>query len=295
MELRDIEIFLTLAEELHFRRTAERLRVTPACITQSIQKQERQIGALLFERTNRSVRLTPVGDQLRQDLRPVYLELEDSLRRAKLAARRKTTELRVGLLPFNTGTLRAYWAEFRTRHPECALRIHRAPFVDPFGALRRGDFDALVVWLPVEEPDLTVGPVLFTDDRVLAVSEDHELANSTTLPVEMLADFRHATAPDMPQYWGQAYLPFVTSCGRPIERVHQVTHSDELINLITAGEVVHAFPAHVTEYWSVPHIRWLPVTGLPPLSYALVWRSATESDPIRQLAALVDDLGGPAK
>ncbi|WP_372508013.1 substrate-binding domain-containing protein [Nocardia amikacinitolerans] len=128
------------------------------------------------------------------------------------------------------------------RHPECALRIRRAPFVDPFGALRRGDFDALVVWLPVEEPDLTVGPVLFTDDRVLAVSEDHELANSTTLSVEMLADFRHATAPDMPQYWEQAYLPFVTPCGRPIQRVHQVTHSDELINLITAGEIVHARP-----------------------------------------------------
>ena len=58
MELRDIEIFLTLAEELHFGRTAERLRVSPARITQAIKKQERQIGAPLFERTNRTVRLT---------------------------------------------------------------------------------------------------------------------------------------------------------------------------------------------------------------------------------------------
>ncbi|MEU4537290.1 LysR family transcriptional regulator [Streptosporangium sp. NPDC023825] len=56
MELRDIEIFLTLAEELHFGRTAVRLCLSPARVTQAIQKQERQVGAPLFERTNRMVR-----------------------------------------------------------------------------------------------------------------------------------------------------------------------------------------------------------------------------------------------
>ena len=45
MELRDIEVFLTLAEELHFGRTAERLHVTPARVSQAIKKQERAIGA----------------------------------------------------------------------------------------------------------------------------------------------------------------------------------------------------------------------------------------------------------
>ena len=59
MELRDIEVFLTLAEELHFGRTAERLHVTPARVSQAIKKQERAIGAALFERTSRVVRLTP--------------------------------------------------------------------------------------------------------------------------------------------------------------------------------------------------------------------------------------------
>ncbi|MEV7025032.1 LysR family transcriptional regulator [Kitasatospora sp. NPDC093558] len=51
MELRDIEIFLTLAEELHFGRVAERLHVSPARVSQAIKAQERRIGAQLFERT----------------------------------------------------------------------------------------------------------------------------------------------------------------------------------------------------------------------------------------------------
>ncbi|MGI5524918.1 LysR family transcriptional regulator [Micromonospora sp. CA-259024] len=67
MELRDIEIFLTLAEELHFTRTAERLHVTQARVSQAIKKQERRIGAALFERNNRNVALTPIDQRLFDD------------------------------------------------------------------------------------------------------------------------------------------------------------------------------------------------------------------------------------
>ncbi|MGH3486399.1 MAG: LysR family transcriptional regulator [Actinopolymorphaceae bacterium] len=66
MELRDIEIFLTLAEELHFGRTAARLHVTTARVSQAVKKQERHIGGALFDRTNRAVKLTPLGVQLRR-------------------------------------------------------------------------------------------------------------------------------------------------------------------------------------------------------------------------------------
>jgi len=68
MELRDIEIFLTLAEELHFGRTAERLRVSQARVSQAIRRQERRLGVALFDRTSRRVALTPVGRRLREDL-----------------------------------------------------------------------------------------------------------------------------------------------------------------------------------------------------------------------------------
>jgi len=80
VELRDIEVFLTLAEELHFGRTAERLHVTPARVSQAIKKQERAIGAALFERTSRVVRLTPAGERLRDDLEPGYRRLWAGLR-----------------------------------------------------------------------------------------------------------------------------------------------------------------------------------------------------------------------
>lgn len=179
MELRDIEIFLVLAEELHFGRAAQRLHVSQARVSQAIKKQERRIGAELFARTSRTVRLTEVGRQFRDDLQPVYAGLYESLERAQLAARGITAQLRVSLMPFNVADLHPYWKAFRARHPQWGLQIRQATFTDPFGQLRSGAMDVMIVWLPVEEPDFTVGPTLCTDPRVLAVAADHRLAART--------------------------------------------------------------------------------------------------------------------
>jgi DNA-binding transcriptional LysR family regulator len=292
VELRDIEIFLTLAEELHFGRTAARLHVSTARVSQAISQQERRLGGALFDRSNRrQVRLTPLGRQLCDDLRPVYAGLRDSLERARQAAQGITATLRVGMLPFNIADLHLYWKTFRSRHPRWELQIRRAPFVDPFAGLRDGGLDVLIVWLPVEEPDLTVGPVLFTDSRLLAVSVEDELAARSSVSVETLADRPQATAPRMPDYWEDRYLPFQTPRGRSIERSQTVTNSDDLINLVGTGEIVHSFPAHVIGYWAMPHIRWLPIVDMPPLPYAMVWRTEAENDPIRALARTIRDLG----
>lgn len=292
MELRDIEIFLTLAEELHFGRTAARLYVSQARVSQAISQQERRIGTPLFDRSNRrQVRLTPVGQQLRADLLPVYEGLRESLERARMASRGINARLRVGLFPFNVHELHPYWRTFRDRHPQWELQLRRAPFIDPFARLRSGDVDVLVAWLPVEEPDLTVGPVLFTDPRVLAVSAEHELAGRPSVPTEALADFSHASAPHLPDYWEDSYLPFHTPRGQPIERIESITNADELINLVSTGEIVHTFPAHVTRYWAMPHLRWLSMPDMPPLTYALVWRTDAETDLIRALAQTIQELG----
>ncbi|MFC7648339.1 LysR family transcriptional regulator [Streptosporangium lutulentum] len=292
MELRDIEIFLTLAEELHFGRTAARLHVSQARVSQAISQQERRIGTSLFDRSNRrQVRLTPVGRQLRDDLLPVYAGLHESLERARMASRGINARLRVGMLPFNVHDLHPYWRAFRDRHPQWELQLRRTPFIDPFAGLRNGDMDVLIAWLPVEEPDLTVGPILFTDPRVLAVSAEHELASRSSVPLEALGGFPHAAVPHMPDYWENSYLPFHTPRGQTIERIEPITNPDELINLVSTGEIVHNFPAHVTRYWAMAHLQWLPMPDMPRLTYALIWQTEAETDLIRALAQTIHDLG----
>ncbi|MFF7178034.1 LysR substrate-binding domain-containing protein [Streptomyces sp. NPDC008121] len=293
MELRDIEIFLVLAEELHFGRTAQRLHVSQARVSQAIKKQERRIGAELFSRTSRTVSLTEVGRQFRDDLQPVYAGLHDSLERAQLAARGITAQLRVSLMPFNVADLHHYWKAFRGRYPHWGLQIRQATFTDVFGQLRNGDMDVIVAWLPVEEPDFTVGPTLCSDSRILAVAREHRLAARDSVPLELLADFPHASALGMPDYWEDSYLPFHTPRGRAIERMAYAASdtADELIAHVGMGEIIHAFPGHVTRYWGMSNIRWLPLPDMPAMQFALVWRTEAENDLIRALADTVRDLG----
>ncbi|GAA3214788.1 LysR family transcriptional regulator [Actinocorallia longicatena] len=292
MELRDIEIFLTLAEELHFGRTAARLHLSQARVSQAIAQQERRIGGPLFDRSNRRrVRLTPLGVALENDLMPVYATLRDTLERARRSARGIAARLTVGMMPFNGPGLNPLWEAFRTRHPQYELLLRHTSFADPFGALRSGAIDILITWLPVEEPDLTVGPTLFTDPRVLAVSATHDLAGLTSAPVEALADYAHIRVPaGKPEAWEDGYLPFRTPRGHTLDRVQPVTHTDEILHLIGTGEIIHPFPAHVTHYWSMRHIRFLPLPDMAPLTYALVWRTETENDLIRALARTVTGL-----
>ncbi|WP_371619058.1 LysR family transcriptional regulator [Streptomyces sp. NBC_00454] len=292
MELRDVEIFLVLAEELHFGRTAERLHVSPARVSQAIKKQERRIGAELFSRTSRTVRLTEIGRQLRDDLRPVHAGLHASLDRARLAARGITAQLRVSMLPFNIVDLHPYWKAFRSRYPHWGLQIRQTTFTDVFGQLRSGAMDVVVAWLPVEEADFTVGPTLCTDSRILAVASDHQLVGRESVPLELFAEFPHSTALGLEDYWEDSYLPFHTPRGRTIERIAPAGTADDLISMVGMGEIIHSFPGHVTRYWGgMPNIRWLPVPDLPAMTFALVWRTEAENDLIRALADTVRDLG----
>ncbi|WUX65356.1 LysR family transcriptional regulator (plasmid) [Streptomyces sp. NBC_01431] len=295
MELRDIEIFLTLAEELHFGRTAERLHVSAARVSQAIKKQERTIGAALFERTSRAVRLTAVGERLREDLRPVYQGLKESLERARMTAQGKTDVLRIGMMPVNAHDLRPFWDAFRTRHPQWGLRIRHAGFIDPWGQLRAGDIDVLVSWTPVEEPDLTVGPTLFTEHRVALAARDHILADRPSVSLEALGD--HGVigpVTPLPDYWEDAFIPYRTPSGRQIERPHSAANLDELFAIVAAGEAVNSLGAHVVRYYSRPDIVYIPLHDAPLLSWSLVWRSDVDNEMVRAFVRIVRDLGTAA-
>lgn len=93
MEQRDAQTFLTLAEELHFGRTAERLHVSTAQVSKAVKKLERQVGAPLFHRSSRKVTLTPIGERLRDDILPGYELIQGGFARAIAAGRNVNSTL----------------------------------------------------------------------------------------------------------------------------------------------------------------------------------------------------------
>ncbi|WP_460065343.1 LysR family transcriptional regulator [Streptomyces sp. YKOK-I1] len=292
MELRDVEIFLTLAEELHFGRTAERLHVSQARVSQAIRSQERQLGVVLFDRTSRRVALTPVGRRLREDLQQAVDLLHAGLARAQAAGAGAGRTLRLGVFGHAGHELRPLVDAFRARHPGADIEFGEINGFDAFTALRAGEHDAHVLWLPVAEPDLVVGPTVLTMGRVLAVAADHPLAGQGTASLEDLADHHVVDiGPGLPEYWVASMAPTRTPLGRRVPRGPVARTFHEILSLVASGRCVHPLGEIAARYNKPPGVVFLPLTDAPALEFALTWRTGADSPALRALAETAADLG----
>ncbi|MEU8677862.1 LysR family transcriptional regulator [Streptomyces sp. NPDC048560] len=275
MDQHELECFLVLADELHFGRTATRLHLSRARVSQLIQKLERRVGAPLFRRTSRSVVLTGLGSRLRDDLEPHYRGIESALARAVASARGIEGVLHVGFSTPLAGEMVMRTIErLHTTHPELAVEVCEVPLSDPYGMLRKGDFDLQLTDFPVREDDLTRSPTLLVEDRVLAVAAGHPLAGRNAVTLEDLTQVRLLTIEgDIPEYWLEHQLPTHTPSGRPIGQGPSVTNFQEALTLVAGGRGALLAGAHIALYHGRPGISYVPVEGGEPLGYGLMWRS----------------------
>ncbi|MFC8226662.1 LysR substrate-binding domain-containing protein [Streptomyces sp. NPDC057287] len=277
MERDEIECFLLLADELHFGRTADRMRLSRARVSQLVQRLERRVGAPLFVRTSRRVALTSLGAQLRADLEPHHRAMEAALARAVATARGIDTVLHVGFSNPLTGEIALKAAEaLRVSHPGLAVEICEVPLTDPFGQLRSGAFDIQLQEYPVREGDLSGGPALLAEERVLAVSSAHPLAARDSVSMEDLARVPLLTIEgELPDYWLEQHVPTHTPGGRPIERGPAVTQMQEALMLVAGGRGALLTAAHTRTYYTRPGIVYLPFVDAEPVGYGLVWRAGS--------------------
>jgi DNA-binding transcriptional LysR family regulator len=291
VELRHVRTFLVVAEELHFGRAADRLRVSQSRVSQLIRSFETIVGGQLFSRNSRRVALTPMGRQLRERMLPAYTELRQAVDHARAAAGGIVGELQLGVLLASSGgpRLPEIIAEFERRHPDCHVVVTDLDFMDPLGPLRRGEVDIVASRFPIDQPDLTVGPVLARDSRALAVAVDHPLAGRESVSVEDLADYVLAEVATLPPEILAEFTPSVTPSGRPIAH-RKVTGTVHNLALVARGEIVHATISTLPNYMSYPGITYVPIRDLPPSASGLVWRTAGETAAILAFAEVAEEM-----
>ncbi|MEV0271241.1 LysR family transcriptional regulator [Hamadaea sp. NPDC050747] len=292
LERHEIEAFLTLAEELHFGRTAERLTVSTTRISQTIRKVERAVGAPLFDRTSRRVTLTPIGRQLRDDLRPAYDLVRQSFQNAVAAGRGVTGVLRAGYFGSDAAhVLHAVSDTFRLRYPDCDVEIVELQLNNGLLAMQTGQVDLELTRLPAVHPEIVGGPVLFTEPKVLAVPAAHPFARRESVSLEDLAEVRMLRNPSaMLDSWDEFHSPRHTPSGRPIPHVPGADTFLGMLALVGAGKGVYPEGGRAMRYYARPDITYVPFNDAPPLQWGLVWLRVRETARIRafeQTARLV--------
>jgi DNA-binding transcriptional LysR family regulator len=273
----EMRAFLVAADELHFGRAAERLRVSPSRISQLVRSMETRVGASLFERTTRRVELTPIGAQLYADLTRVYDDLHASMRRAKSAARGLAGKVTVGYLTHcqDAGFTRLA-ADFHGRFPACEVGTIDVTGSDYHDVLRNGSVDVLLGRFGAEPPPtgLVQGPVISREDWVLGVALGHPLAGRDVVSVEELADQAIFGVPD--SFTGELVNPLYparTPKGRAIPRRGIARTFAEVMALVARRENVFPAGASFPAHYGHPAVVFVPLHGWPPATRTLLWRA----------------------
>jgi LysR family hydrogen peroxide-inducible transcriptional activator len=287
--LRHLRYFVSLADELHFGRAAERCNVTQSTLSKGLQELEGALGASLAERTKRRVILTPLGREIAERGRRLLREAEALVDAARASAATLAGELRLGVIP----TVGPYLLPralplLRRSFPDLRLYLREDLTESLLQGLDDGRLDAAIVALPFPIGDLGRAD-LFDDGYVLACARGHPLANLPQATGEDLAG-----RPMMLLERGHCLQRHALSAfgGSEIseDRSFAATSLPTLVAMVEEGLGITLLPELAVEAGIAEglEIAIVPAPAAAPRKVALVWRRSSSRE--RDFRLLADAL-----
>ncbi|NRF69993.1 LysR family transcriptional regulator [Aquincola sp. S2] len=275
IELRPLRQFLALAEELHFGRAAARLHMTQPPLTLAIQALERTFGVALFDRTRRSVALTPAGQALLAPVRRLLAGADELPRLAQAAASGLSGTLRLAFVSsIAYGPLPEWLRRFREAHADVALQLREATLDVQLAAFDADEIDAgFVLHAPDAAPAGFVAWRALAEPMVMALPENHPAAALRSLRFAAIADeplviFPRQIAPSL----YDAVLAAYRANGATPRIAQEAIQMQTIVNLVSAGMGVAWVPEAVTRLQR-PGVVYRAVIGAAlRCETSLLWR-----------------------
>ena len=289
-----IESFLTLAEELNFRRTAERLHIDQSALTRRIQKLEQGLGFKLLERTTREVSLTPAGQSFYQDNAHLLSGYGNAIHAARRIAEGKTGLLRVAYMAFAAPALMpGAVSRFRAANPHIDVRLTYIRTQGQKLALANDEIDLGFLIGPFEHSEFH--SLLLKSERLCLVAPlGHPLLRLAEMRPGDLAGADLILGDVME--WGEYRRHLVdmfSAEGVALNVKLEASNTLALIGLVSAGLGVTICPECLTGGLG-PEVAVRPIQH--PLfrsQTVLVWKGTNHSAPVRQFVAAAKQSAAP--
>ncbi|WP_069870841.1 LysR family transcriptional regulator [Streptomyces malaysiensis] len=194
MELRQLQYFLAVAEELNFSRAADRLNMTQPPLSAQIRQLEEELDVVLFERSTRKVKITAAGLLFKQSTQELFSQLRKNIDDARRAAKGEWGKLALGFVPSTTvEILPPILRDFREKFSDVRLDLHELTPEQQVRGLRDGTLDCACFYLPFAEIDPfgdrnLASTAISREPLVAALPPDHRLAAQRKIQVGDLAD-----------------------------------------------------------------------------------------------------------
>src|SRR5467141_1128110 len=281
MELRHLRYFVYVAEEQHYGRAAERLRVAQPALSRQIQDLEEEIGFELFDRLPRGVKISAAGKSFLVDARRILHEVNDATARAKRVASGQSGTLRVGFVESISwhGVVPDSFRQFRERQPDVELQLKPLSSAQQIEAVRTGQLDAGFLFTIANiSRELAQLPVASLN-LMLAAPKGHPLTKLKKLRLRDLNDAAFIWFPrrESPAYYDRLMHECFRGGLKSPHIVQEAVNEATILSLVSCRMGV-AFVSGATRWRCPESVVLLPVVDLKlPLPFALVWRKDNAS------------------
>ncbi len=292
MEIRQLEIFTAVAQELHFGKAAARLHMAQPPLSHQIKLLEKSLGVKLFNRTTRSVSLTAAGEALLSRAKSAI----DAVRLAELAAKSGGSgeygRVRIGFAGAATRHLLPKLAlEVKARYPNIELELHGNLYANAVQeSLKSQDIDLGFVRLPYIMPGLSYRAIE-EETLVCVLPKSHPLAAESAVEIASLSEEKFVTFP----HDSGSTLRAITNrvcwdAGFNPKVVQEAPDSYTIHAMVAAGQGVSlAFSS--TANIAQPGVRYLPVTGkVPRMQSALAWESDNQDSALLSVVRVANEI-----
>jgi DNA-binding transcriptional LysR family regulator len=250
MELRQIRSFLSIAETLHFGRTADLIHLSQPALSLQIRALEEEIGVKLLERDRRKTTLTAAGAAFRDDATAALRRIEQAVRNARLAADGKLGLLRIGFISTAGNEIVPDIVRgFRESNPQVEFSLRNILTIDQVQMLDTGFLDIGFLRLPIgEHPELEI-VVIHREPFVVVVPRSHKLAKRRKVRL------RELSGQDFVMY-ERAYAPgfhdllfgILRNAGVVPNISQTAGQMPTLISLVDAGMGISILPASAVRH-----------------------------------------------
>ncbi|MEU5758583.1 LysR family transcriptional regulator [Nocardia sp. NPDC047648] len=244
MELQQMRYVLAVAETNSFTRAAERCLVVQSALSHQIARLERELGARLFERTSRRVRLTAAGAAFLPAARQCLDAAERAAAEVAAAVGEVRGRLAVGLIPTVAAVdIPEALRDFRQRYPHVRISLRVGASEELVERVTQGALDVAFLGLPTTARPRGVAAHELARDRLVAVvAPDHPLAGAPTVDLrrlssEVFVDLPAGTAGRLQS--DQAFA----AAGLDRDVAFEVTSADYIARLVRPGLAVAMLPS----------------------------------------------------
>jgi DNA-binding transcriptional LysR family regulator len=278
MELQQMRYVVAVAETANFTRAAQRCHVVQSALSHQIAQLERELGARLFERTSRRVRLTAAGEAFLPAARQALEAAERARAEAAAAAGEIRGRLAIGTIPTVTAVdLPEALRAFRQRHPQVRVSLRVDGSETLTRGVREGVLDLAFLGLPPEaRPKGVRGQELARDELVAVVAPGHPLAAEPegTVTLRRLAEEVFVDFPEGSAGRAQSDVAF-SAAGLTRDVAFEANGAELLIALVRNGLGVGMAPSSLTS--RLAGLRAVRVSDAPRRVEHLVWSSLRPS------------------